>query len=67
MKGATLSLEQMMAIKRELFAAPDLRRSILAAHGLTGLEWRLAERTLARDLDDRAMNAERVRKLIGRS
>jgi len=65
-KGIALSLDQLMTIKRELFDAPDQRRAILAQHGLTGLEWRLAERSLARDLDDKSMNAERLRKLLGR-
>lgn len=66
-KGASLTLEQVIQIKRELFESPDQRREILASHGLTGLEWRLALRAFARDFDEKAVNPDQLRKLIDRS
>lgn len=66
-KGASLTLEQVIQIKRELFESPDQRREILSSHGLTGLEWRLALRAFARDFDEKAVNPDQLRKLIDRA
>ena len=61
-----LSLEELAAIRAELWADPEGRRAVLKKYGLSELRWRVVERAWAAELETVLVNPEKVGEAVSR-
>jgi len=58
----SLTIEQLSALKAELWTAGEGRAAVLRQHGLTELQWRLAQRRFVRQID--RSQGDPVRRIV---
>lgn len=61
-----LSLEELAAIRSELWEQPESRRAVLKRHGLSELRWRVVERAWAAELETMLVDPDKVGEAVSR-
>jgi hypothetical protein len=59
------TLREVGAIRAALWSAPERRRAVLRAHGLSELRWKLVERAWADELESELARPDRVGEMVG--
>jgi hypothetical protein len=61
-----LSLEELAALRAELWDQPESRRAVLKRHGLSELRWRVVERAWAAELETMLVDPDKVGEAVSR-